>query len=311
MSALRLSFAAAAFALGVATLPLAASAQPTATPSAAPAPAMSASAAPAASASPSAAPAAAASEAPAAAPAPAATAAPKKPVGAQRENFVVGDYVISPTIYNEATSGHSGHPSYSLRSATEFLVDNMPFMIEAEIRDWSYTHFAGPPGNCAFVIGCITNIGHTGQIYRPARNLHETDTDGRIGFRIAWPRIYAVIGYLGKAETLNYPISNGLGIGIEKLPDFEKVWTIYGSGYYYPDLESKFTVFNRTTGVSTIYTLTYHVIRYQAGVMISPFNNHQAFIDLGVLGDGAHAGNAAPGSQTHIGEYVGAGLFWP
>jgi hypothetical protein len=102
-----------------------------------------------------------------------------------------------------------------------------------------------------------------------------------------------------------------VGLGFEKLPDFEKLFTVYGYGYYYPDLESKFTVFNRVTGVTTVYTLTYHDIRYRGGVMIAPFNNKEAFIDIGAMGDGLKAGHAAPGSQTHLAGYVGAGLFWP
>jgi hypothetical protein len=234
-----------------------------------------------------------------------------KPFGAQREDFVIGDYLISPTIYNESTSGHSGRPSFTLRAGTQFSVDNMPFMFEAEITDWAYTHFAGPPGNCAVVTGCITNIGHTGQTYRPARNLADTDTDGRVGYRVAWPRIYVAVDYLGKSTTLNYPVVNGVGVGLEKLPDFERTFTAYASFYYYPDLEGKFTVYNRTTNQTTVYTFTYHVIRYQAGVMYAPWDNHQAYIDAGVMGDGVKAGAAAPGSQTHLAEYVGAGLFVP
>jgi len=245
--------------------------------------------------------------APAASPGPALS----KPLGAQRESFVIGDYLIAPTIYNEATSGKSGRPSFTVRSGTEFYVDNLPFMFEAQITNWAYTHFAGPPGDCAVVTGCITNIGHTGQTYRPARNLADTDTDGRIGFRVAWPRIYIAVDYLGKSAALNYPVVNGVGVGFEKLPDFEKTFAYYASLYYYPDLEGKFTVFNRTTNQTIVYTFTYHVIRYQTGVMYAPWDNHQAFIDLGVIGDGVKAGAAAPGSQTHLAEYVGAGLFVP
>jgi hypothetical protein len=244
--------------------------------------------------------------------APSASAAPvKHVVGAQRETFVVGDYLVSPTIYNEATAGHSGRPSYALEAATEFYVQNMPFMVVGYLDDWSFSHPAGPPGNCAFVTGCITNIGHTGQTYRPGENLHDDNEGGGIGYRIAWPRIYAVIAYTGHSETLNYPTSNGVGLGFEKLPDFERLFTVYGYGYYFPDLESKFTVFNRVTGVSTVYTLTYHELRYRGGVMISPFTNHQAFIDIGAMGDGLKAGHAAPGSQTHLAGYIGAGLFTP
>ena len=230
-------------------------------------------------------------------------------MGLRHEAFVVGDYVISPTVYNLASSGHSGISSYDFRTAEEFKVQEFPFMVELETNDWQYAHYTDKSGVCPAFPGCITLIGHTGQQYIPRVDERDTDIDARVGFRIAKPRIYADIAVLGHESTFNIPGLNGVGLGLEKLPDYEKRVTVYFSAFYFPDLEGKFTVFNRTTGDSIIYTLSERDIRYQAGLMLSPIEDSPVFVDLGVLGDGNHAFNANPGSSTHFSGYAGLGFF--
>jgi len=247
---------------------------------------------------------------PAPSPSPAAAApAVVTPVGVRPEAFVVGDYLNQPQVYNLASSGHSGLPSYDLRAAQEFKVEDMPFMIEFDTHDYTYTHFTDRSGTCPAFPGCVTLIGHTGQQYIPRTNERDTDLDGRVGYRIAKPRIYLVITYVGRESSFNFPGLNGVGFGLEKLPDYEKRFTFYASGFYVPSLQGKFTIYNRTTGATNIYQLTERDIRYQAGLMFAPLKSTPAFVDLGVIGDGVHGSDADPGSSTHFSGYAGIGLF--
>jgi hypothetical protein len=248
--------------------------------------------------------------APGVAPAPATSPAPAvaaTPVGVRPETFVVGDYLANPAVFNAASAGKSGLSSYEAKFAAEFKVENLPFMMEFEDRGYAYTHFASSFGACPRP-GCVQQINGTNEYIHQSVE-RDIDKDGKIGFRIAYPRIYAVVAYLGRESSFNYPVVNGVGLGFEKLPDYERQVSVYFSGLYFPDLEGKFTVLDRTTGVKTIYTLTERVLRYQAGVAISPFKNVPAFLDLGVLGDGIRASSSDPNTGSHFAGYAGIGLY--
>ena len=56
------------------------------------------------------------------------TAAPP-PVVPYLDKFIVGDYIISPKIYNEFSPGNTGQSSYAVRGGIEFSLFNLPWML--------------------------------------------------------------------------------------------------------------------------------------------------------------------------------------
>src|SRR5690349_3867770 len=80
---------------------------------------------------------------PAGTPAPPAATAPPTPAPAPtlyQDHFVVGDWIISPKVYNEVSPGNTGTSSYAIRGAIEFNLAAMPFMLEGDFRQFQYPH---------------------------------------------------------------------------------------------------------------------------------------------------------------------------
>jgi hypothetical protein len=250
-------------------------------------------------------------------PAPTPTPTPKptaKPV--VYEHFVVGDYIFQPKVYNEFSNGTSSGNntgSYAVRGAVEFPLFNIPWMVEGDYRQFEYNHLnngTGLPGDPGFV----TVIGGYGQTDVPAFRARDTDVDGRIAVKVANPRIYIGVGYLHTEDNYGYPKLNGAGFGIEKLPDLDQVFSIYGSAWYYPDVKGNFsfptdpfTVANGLDG--TTGTLSERFFKYQIGgtYTIGPAGAG-LFIDLGYLGDTIKAKSLLPQDASHSGGFLGLGL---
>ena len=181
------------------------------------------------------------------------------------EHFIVGDYIFSPKVYNEFSPGNKGTGgSYSVRGAVEFPAFGLPWMLEGDYRSWSYPHNSGitqaqfnaraatatrartarsPERPCPPTgdQGCVTVIGAYGQTAVPSFTARDTDFDGRLGLKIAEPRIYIGVGYLHREENYGYPKQNGFGFGAEKLPDLDQPLSVYGSIWYYPSISGNFT----------------------------------------------------------------------
>ena len=250
------------------------------------------------------------------------------------EHFIVGDYIISPKIYNEFSPGNSGKGgSYALRGAVEFPLFGLPWMLEGDYRSYSYPHnstitpaqyaasFDGNPcphnglplalvpatGNQ----GCVTVIGAYGQTAVPSFTARDTDFDGRFGLKIAEPRIYIGVGYLHREENYGYPKQNGFGFGAEKLPDLEQPISVYGSVWYYPSISGNYT-YPTAVGVplalrGTTDKFQQRFLKYQIGGTLN-LGNSGLFLDAGFLGDTIRGKNISPSDATHAGGYIGLGI---
>jgi hypothetical protein len=226
------------------------------------------------------------------------------------EHFVVGDYVFHPKVYNEFSNGIVGNNnSYSVRGAAEFPAFGLPWMIEGDYDSYSYQHNGSFPRgtSCAAVPGdpgCVTNVGGISQTYVPGFTATDTDIDGRIGLKVVDPRIYVGVGYLSRSENYGYPRQGGVGFGIEKLPDLDQPFSVYGSVWYYPSVQANFSA-PPVTG-----QLTYRDLKYQVGATytLGTFTGIGVFIEGGYMGDSLRAGNLAPSNSTHSGPYLGLGL---
>jgi hypothetical protein len=259
-------------------------------------------------------------------PAPTPTPSPTPVAKNPYEHFIVGDYIFSPKVYNEFSPGNTGKGgSYSARGAVEFPAFGLPWMLEGDYRQWSYPHnngfsaaqVAGTPGitapacrgNGAVGEGCVTVIGAYGQTNVPSFTARDTDFDGRIGLKIAEPRIYIGVGYLHREENYGYPKQNGVGFGAEKLPDLNQPLSVYGSIWYYPSISGNFTFPPGAPAslVGTTDKFQQRFLKYQVGGTFT-LGSSGLFLDAGWLGDTIRGKNLSPSDASHSGGYVGLGL---
>ncbi|MBV9647242.1 MAG: copper amine oxidase N-terminal domain-containing protein, partial [Candidatus Eremiobacteraeota bacterium] len=262
------------------------------------------------------------------------------------EKFVAADDIISPKVYNELASGVSGKNSFDIKGALEFPTAGITLMLSGEFRQFQYQHQSlfpdttcttpGSPG-CQTVIGnngyrlgtcpnaadpgCVTVPGYqqyvnfvkSGQAYVPSFLAQERDIDGRLGLRIAEPRIYLAAGYYGRNYNyLGYPQLKGLGFGIEKLPDLDQTLSLYGSAFMYPNAKGTYVgptsfLLGPLSGAS--FNMEYNVLRYEVGATLTlartPF-----FVEGGFLGDRGFARGDSPSDFTHTGAFVGGGIHF-
>lgn len=234
---------------------------------------------------------------PTAAPTPPPTPAPTpKPKRRVQEHFIVGDYLFSNRVFNEFASGNAGtHNSYSARLGTEFKIGKAQMMFEAQGDQLSYNHRSGP----------VTNIGRTGQVQFNAFQARDRDLDGRLGVQVLKPRIYIAASYLWRYNNYSYPAQHGWGLGIEKLPDLDRPLSLFGSYYYYPNVQGRDQLLP-----GPMNWLTYRDSKYQAGVAYAmpaakPFGG---FLEAGWQGDRATGKFLAPSDFNHTGWFGGVGI---
>ena len=249
------------------------------------------------------------------------------PVPVNYEHYVVGDYIITPKVYNEFSAGYTGNSvSYALRGAFEFPAFGLPWMVGADYRSYQYQHNSnyfpvaysggvyvprlacGGPSSIVGDPSCVTVIGGGGQAYVPGFSANDRDFDVRFGLKVVDPRVYIGVGYLWKSGNYGYPWLSGVGFGVEKLPDLDHAFSFYGSVYYYPNVAG-----NLSSATAPLYggqSLSYSDLKYQGGITytIGGFSGFGVFLDANYLGDSYRAKNLAPANQTHGGPSVGIGF---
>jgi hypothetical protein len=161
-------------------------------------------------------------------------------------------------------------------------------------------------------LSCVTTVGGYGQTYVPGFQASDTDVDVRFGLKVVDPRIYIGVGYLWHEGNYGYPRTSGVGFGIEKLPDLDHVFSVYGSLYYYPSVSGNFQFpGSAPPGLAgTVQSLSYRDLLYQGGVTftLGKFDGLGVFLDANYLGDNERVKNLAPSSETHSGAAVGIGV---
>ncbi len=256
---------------------------------------------------------------PAPSPVPVVTPTPAPIVLPYQDHFVAGDYILNPKVYNEFSPGNTGSSSYALRGALEFNMINLPWMVEGTFEKWQYPHNTDSsfgascvpnlPGSSFGMQGCVNVIGGNGQAFVPAFSANEWNGDGRLGLKIADPRIYIGVGYMVHTGNYGYPQQSGVGFGLEKLPDLNQAFSVYGSAWYYPSVSGTYTVPSGPQSGQK-FNLSYQVLRYQVGATVGFGKSFPLFLDLGFLGDRGKNKTNAPGDYTHNGAYVGLGLHF-
>ncbi|MGR4064816.1 MAG: copper amine oxidase N-terminal domain-containing protein [Vulcanimicrobiaceae bacterium] len=237
-----------------------------------------------------------------------------------KDLFIAGDFIISPKVYNEFSPGNVGTNnqgfSFGIHGAWEFNLANLPWMLEGDFRQFDYPHNQGVntpanwvPGSTCLALGigggdqgCVTAIGGRFSTFVPAFTVRDYDFDARFGIKVLNPRIYVGVGYLWRSNNYGYPHLNNIGFGAEKLPDLDQPFGVFGSIWYYPNVNGKYTdVFGNQ------YNLAYNILKYSLGVTYA-FQNTPLFLEGGWLGDNGQGRVNAPASFTHNGPFVGIGL---
>jgi hypothetical protein len=241
--------------------------------------------------------------APVATPAPTPTPAPVSTP--YKDIFIAGDYIFSPKVYDEFSPGNTGKSSYAIRGGWEFDLGNMPWMISGNFEQFQYPHncttFVASPGvstpDCQ-----VTVIGGGGQTNVPAFTARNYDVDGHLGLRIFNPRVYVGVGYIARTTNYGYPQVTGWGFGLEKLPDLDQSFSVYGSVYYYPGAKGSFT-----TPGGTNFSLAYNLLKYQLGGTFA-FGKSPIFLDFGWTGINGKNKTNAPSDFSLNGPYLGLGI---
>ena len=224
------------------------------------------------------------------------------------DKFIAGDYIISPKVYNEfnpgtTSSNNQNGFSYALRGGAEFNLFNLPWMLEGDYRQINYPHNctnpAGPTSDCL-----VTGIGGGYATVVPAFQVRDYDFDARFGLKVFNPRVYIGVGYIWRSNNAGYPKLSNVGFGIEKLPDLDQPWSVYGSVWYYGNVKGTTAAVN--TG-GTSYTLAYNVLKAQIGFTYS-FQGSPLFLEAGALGESQRGKTNAPVDGSNFGAYVGLGL---
>ncbi|MDE2572445.1 MAG: copper amine oxidase N-terminal domain-containing protein [bacterium] len=240
------------------------------------------------------------------------------------EKFVAADYVFGGKVYNEFSPGNNDNRgSYTARAAVEFPAFGLPWMLEGNFNQYAYNHEAtATPHLCpSGEESCVTVIGGYGQVYVPAFTARDYDIEGRLGLKVADPRIYVGVAYMDRNTNYGYPRQNGFGFGAEKLPDLDLPFSVYGSVYYFPSVKGNFTVPGCPAGATpgtaacpdpnagSTLPLSYHIITYQIGGTYN-IAKSPVFVDFGFQGDKGTNRTNAPGDFSHNGVYVGLGVHF-
>jgi hypothetical protein len=236
------------------------------------------------------------------------------------EAFVAGDYIFSPTVYDEFNPGNHGNAGsgggnnggYAVRGGGEFSIGSIPFMLEGAYERWPYPHNCTTVGGVAQPNCYVTIIGGGGSSPVPAFQVYDQNVDARFAVRVLKPRIYIGVGYLWTSNNYGYPNMNGVGFGGEKLPDLNQTISFFGNVWYYPSVNGT-AVFNvENPYPSNGFTqhslpLQYNILKYQAGITIS-IPSTPLFFEGGWIGNSWTNKQNAPINRTYNGPFAGLGL---
>jgi len=211
----------------------------------------------------------------------------------------------APKNYNEFSAGFFCPESYLISGGYAFK--NSPFAVKLDYRQDVYVtsdNLTDAIGNHFTRFSTIDG----GTALTPVFLARQSSFDARLEYQIAAPRIYAGIGYLHTANNYGYPQLNGIGGGIEKLPELRAGLNVFGSAYYYPAASGNYTITSpASVNFAKTYRQQYQIVKYDLGVALVAAR-FPVYLYGGVSGDRYYAKQNAPIGQTHDGPYIGLGV---
>ncbi len=175
------------------------------------------------------------------------------------------------------TPSGTSRVSGQLRAAVEYKFFGRNFA-ELETHDWNFSQTSGAIATRGYErqSALNTSVVGAGHVYLATSSLLRTNASGA-------PRLASPFGF-----------------GLEALPAFERVASISGSVFYYPDVNGKLATAGGPLRVS------YKLLTYQLNATLAP-PGMPAFLEIGLLGDHyLPKANAANGT-THRAFHLGIG----
>jgi Copper amine oxidase N-terminal domain len=207
--------------------------------------------------------------------------------------------------YNEFTSGQWCDQEYLIAGA--YAPKDSPLALKVDFRQYAYVtsdNLTDALGNHYTRFATIDG----GTAFTPVFLGRQSSLDARLEYQVAAPRIYVGVGYLHTANNYGYPQLNGVGGGVEKLPDLRSGLSFFGSAFYYPTVSGNYTIANAASiNNGTTYRQQYQILKYDIGLAYVP-GRSPVYIYGGFNGERYTAKQNAPISQTHDGPYIGLGV---
>ena len=206
--------------------------------------------------------------------------------------------------YNEFAAGCCC-PEYLVAGA--WAPQNSAFAVKVDFRQYQYVtsdNVRDSIGNHYTQFATIDG----GVAFTPVFKAQQSSLDARLLYKVADPRIYIGAGYIHTANNYGYPQLNGLGGGIEKLPDLKKGINFFGSAFYYPAASGNYTIANPASiNNGKTYRQQYQILKYDVGLALA-IERSPLYLYGGVNGERYTAKQNAPIGQQHDGPYIGLGV---
>ena len=170
-------------------------------------------------------------------------------------------------------------------------------MIEGNLQQFQYPHTCNGGVLTPTPRLSVTVIGNNGATVVPGFTARDTTLDGRLGIKVADPRIYVGIGYLWRNNNYGYPRETAFGFGAEKLPDLDQDFGVYGSMWYYPNAKGAYNGLD----------LAYNDLMYNVGIDYV-LGKSPVFLEAGWTGTSLTNKTNAPSGITANGPFVGIGI---
>ena len=243
------------------------------------------------------------------------------PVKAAYVRFLAADLNLKPAVSNEFNAGKNGSTTQRIRGVLEYRLGARGGrnFFEVEYRRWSYPHAAtavgvtngtlcsapgGPIPNVGDP-GCVTTIGgRTSAFVNPTRlsNSELEIRNGLIGFG---GHTYIASASRTEFNDYGYPrLKADFGVGLERLPDVNRPFSVFASVYYFPELGGKYGLPNGSD-----LRLRYKLISYEGGLDVtipkSPF-----FFEVGAMSERYIVKENAPSDISRKALNLGFGLHF-
>lgn len=217
--------------------------------------------------------------------------------------FVEGAYA-EPINANEFVTG-TYCDSYLVDAA--YAPQDSPLAVKADFRHDAYVTSSNAVDSLGNHYTQFTTIDG-GAAFTPVFMGRQDSFDARLEFRVASPRVYVGVGYLHTTNNYGYPNLDGIGAGIEKLPDLRPGIGFYGSAFYYPNAAGNYTIANPASANNgATYRQEYRIVKYDIGASLV-LAHSPVYLHGGYSGDQYTVRQNAPIGQIHAGPYLGLGI---
>jgi hypothetical protein len=193
-------------------------------------------------------------------------------------------------VSNEFAYGWSTVPEPLLNIEATFRVYRHPVIFDQSLTELAYPHPAG----------YVSNIAQPGSHFVGAQNILEYHNQQWLGVGLG-PGYYLEASQWFRGSSSFYNLI-GLGIALERTPDYRRRFTLFGRLAYYPK------VVDESRGGVIIdhhrYPVNYQLETFSGGAL-TRIGRSNGFLRYGVTADVLQQMVNAPGDSTNISVFVG------